>query len=70
MDLATIVGSLAAFCTTVSYLPQLKKCWETGHAGDLSFKMFSILAFGLATWVIYGFLVTDYVVGREQLVRR
>ena len=62
MDLTTIVGLLAAFCTTVSYVPQLKKCWETGSAGDLSLKMFSILATGIALWVGYGVLKTDYVI--------
>ena len=62
MDIATAVGSFAAFCTTVSYFPQLKKCWETGHAGDLSLKMFSILAAGIALWVVYGFLKSDVVI--------
>jgi MtN3 and saliva related transmembrane protein len=28
MDFATIIGLVAAFCTTVSYYPQLKKCWN------------------------------------------
>ena len=46
MDFTTIVGLLAASCTTISYWPQLKKCWDTGSAGDLSFKMFTILAAG------------------------
>jgi PQ loop repeat len=45
---STVVGTVAAFCTTVSYVPQLKKCWETGSAGDLSLKMFSTLAAGVA----------------------
>jgi len=62
MDLTTVVGLLAAFCTTVSYFPQLKKCWETGSAGDLSLKMFSILATGVALWVAYGVLKSDYVI--------
>ena len=48
MDLNTIVGAVSAFFTTVSYFRQLKKCWETGSAGDLSLKMFSILATGIA----------------------
>ena len=30
MDFTTLIGLVAAFCTTVSYYPQLKKCWETG----------------------------------------
>ena len=62
MDLTTVVGLFAAFCTTVSYVPQLKKCWETGSAGDLSLKMFSILATGVALWVAYGVLKSDYVI--------
>ena len=62
MDITTIVGLAAAGCTTISYWPQLKKCWDTGSAGDLSLKMFSILAAGIALWVIYGILKTDYVI--------
>jgi MtN3 and saliva related transmembrane protein len=48
MNLTTLIGLMAALCTTASYIPQLKKCWETGSAGDLSLKMFSILAAGTA----------------------
>jgi len=62
MDFTTIVGLAAAICTTVSYYPQLKKCWDTGSAGDLSLKMFSILAVGIALWVAYGVLKNDYVI--------
>ena len=36
MDFTTLIGLVAAFCTTVSYYPQLKKCWTTGSAEDLS----------------------------------
>jgi len=62
MDIATPVGLTAAFCTTISYFPQLKKCWETGSAGDLSLKMFSILATGIALWIVYGVLQKDVVI--------
>lgn len=62
MDLTTITGTLAACCTTVSYIPQLKKCWETGEAGDLSLGMFLTLFAGIALWVVYGILRSDAVV--------
>jgi MtN3 and saliva related transmembrane protein len=62
MDFATIIGLVAAFCTTVSYYPQLKKCWETGSTGDLSLTMFLTLASGVALWVVYGFLKSDIVI--------
>jgi hypothetical protein len=39
MDFGTIVGLIAAGCTTFPSVPQLKKCWETGSAGDLSLRM-------------------------------
>jgi MtN3 and saliva related transmembrane protein len=62
MDFTTVVGLAAAVCTTVSYFPQLKKCWDTGSADDLSLKMFSILATGIALWVAYGVLRGEYVI--------
>ena len=58
----TLIGFAAACCTTVSYIPQLKKCWDTGSAEDLSFKMLSILATGIALWVVYGILQGDWVI--------
>src|SRR6476659_6597171 len=62
MDLVTAVGGVAAFCTTVSYFPQLKKSWQTGHSGDLSLRMLSILAIGIAMWTVYGALKPDIVI--------
>ena len=62
MDIATIVGLVAAACTTFSYVPQLKKCWETGSAGDLSLRMFAILAAGVALWIGYGVMREDWVI--------
>ena len=60
--LETLIGAAAAFCTTVSYIPQLRKCWETGETGDLSLKMLLLLASGLGLWLVYGFLRADAVI--------
>jgi MtN3 and saliva related transmembrane protein len=62
MDVTTVVGLVAALCTTASYYPQLKKCWETGKAEDLSLRTFATLALGVALWVVYGFLKADAVI--------
>ena len=62
MDFTTLIGLVAAFCTTVSYYPQLKKCWATGSAGDLSSKTFLTLSAGVGLWVVYGFLKNDFVI--------
>lgn len=58
----TIIGSLAAFCTTVSYVPQIRKCWTSGKADDLSLRMFLALAAGISLWVLYGVLRNDLVI--------
>jgi PAS domain S-box-containing protein len=62
MDLTTAIGSVAALCTTAAYIPQLKKCWETGSAGDLSLRTFSVLATGVALWIVYGVALGDVVI--------
>jgi MtN3 and saliva related transmembrane protein len=62
ISITTLIGAIAAFCTTVSYIPQIKKCWETRSADDLSLKMFLTLTFGIAAWVAYGILQADWVI--------
>ena len=61
-SLETIVGVAAAFCTTTSYIPQLRKCWITGETGDLSLKMLLLLACGLGLWMMYGLMRGDAVI--------
>ena len=60
--LETAIGTAAAICTTISYIPQLRKCWATGETGDLSLKMLLLLAAGLALWLVYGALKGDFVI--------
>ena len=62
MTLVTLIGLVAALCTTISYIPQLKKIWVTGETEDISLKMFLILALGIALWVVYGALQHDVVI--------
>jgi MtN3 and saliva related transmembrane protein len=62
MSLVTLVGLVAAFCTTISYVPQIRKIWATGETHDISLKMFLILASGIALWIVYGVLQGDAVI--------
>ena len=62
MDFTTLIGLAAAFCTTISYIPQIRKIRATGETHDISLKMFLILATGIALWVLYGVLQTDTVI--------
>ena len=60
MEFATLVGGAAAILTTASHVPQLKKCWQTRSAGDLSYRALLALSSGLALWLAYGALRMDW----------
>jgi MtN3 and saliva related transmembrane protein len=48
------IGSTAAICTTVSFVPQLLRVWQRKTARDISLAMFLLFSFGEACWLIYG----------------
>jgi len=62
MSLVTAIGLAAAFCTTISYIPQIRKIWATGETHDISLKMFLILSAGIALWLVYGIMQGDAVI--------
>lgn len=62
MSFITIIGLIAAFCTTVSFLPQAIKAIRTKHTRDLSFVMYFLFTIGVLLWLIYGILRNDWPV--------
>ena len=48
------IGSTAAVCTTISFLPQLIRVWRRKSSRDISLLMFLLFSFGLACWLVYG----------------
>ncbi|MEE8424079.1 MAG: SemiSWEET transporter [Thermodesulfobacteriota bacterium] len=59
MNGITIVGFLAALCTTLSFLPQVIKIIKIKETKDISFLMYAILIAGVLLWIIYGILKQD-----------
>ena len=58
-DYITILGITAGVLTTIAYLPQLIKTWQSKSAGDISWSMLIILCTGIILWLVYGVLVQD-----------
>lgn len=54
------IGSVAAFCTTISFLPQLVRVWRLKSARDISMSMFLLYGFGLLCWLLYGVLLSSW----------
>lgn len=60
MDLLTVLGLVAACCTTISFFPQAIKAIRTKHTNDLSLGMYTLLTTGIILWLIYGILKNDF----------
>ena len=54
------LGYLAAFSTTVAFIPQAVKVYKTKHTKDISLGMFSLLIAGFVLWLWYGILLSSY----------
>ena len=54
------IGIAAGVCTSISMLPQLVKIIKTKKADDISYVMVIVLLVGIAAWIWYGILRTDY----------
>lgn len=49
-----LIGSVAAFLTTVSFLPQFLKAHRTKSTKDVSFGMLLLMTVGIFCWLVYG----------------
>ncbi len=59
MSLITSLGLLAGTLTTISFLPQVIKTWQTKSAKDISLVMFLTFCLGVFLWIIYGICIVD-----------
>ncbi|WET03174.1 SemiSWEET transporter [Flavobacterium johnsoniae] len=59
MNYIDILGLFAGACITISTVPQILKVWKTKKVKEISLKMFGILTFGIAIWIVYGILKND-----------
>lgn len=54
-----LIGLGAAFCTTVAFLPQVIRAWQTRSTKDLSLSMFLVFTTGIFLWLVYGLILRD-----------
>lgn len=56
MDTTLIVGLAAGLLTTIAFVPQALKIWQTRSAKDVSLPTFVAFTIGVALWLAYGIL--------------
>jgi MtN3 and saliva related transmembrane protein len=54
-----IIGYIAAFCTTASFLPQAIVTIKTKNTKGLSLGMYSLFSLGVFMWLLYGLFIGD-----------
>jgi MtN3 and saliva related transmembrane protein len=54
MDFVSIIGFMAATCTTISFIPQVWFIIKTRNAKSISLNMYIIFTLGVFCWLIYG----------------
>ncbi len=59
MDYVSFIGFFAGACTTIAFLPQLVKAWNTKSTKDLSMPTFATFCLGTIMWLAYGFLTAN-----------
>jgi len=52
-----LVGSIAAFLTTIAFVPQVVKIWRSRSAADISLPMYVVFTLGVVFWLVYGILL-------------
>ena len=57
MQAIEILGLVAGTITSITFLPQVIKIWQTKSAKDLSIMMLLLLMLGVVLWLIYGLVV-------------
>ncbi|MBF4987605.1 SemiSWEET transporter [Methylophilus sp. 14] len=56
------IGSIAAVCTTLAFVPQVVQSWRTRDLSGISLPMYTIFTIGVLLWLIYGILIQDWPV--------
>jgi MtN3 and saliva related transmembrane protein len=52
-----ILGLVAGTITSITFLPQVVKIWQTRSAKDISIMMLLLLMLGVVLWLIYGLVI-------------
>jgi MtN3 and saliva related transmembrane protein len=58
----TLIGSIAAVCTTAAFVPQVIRVWRLRAAEEISLATFLLFAVGTFVWLLYGVVIGSWPV--------
>jgi MtN3 and saliva related transmembrane protein len=53
------MGYFGSFLTSITFIPQVYKAWQTKSVGDLSRWMILIVVTSASVWLIYGLAISS-----------
>jgi len=59
---AEILGYAAGAVTAFTFMPQVIKTWRDKSARDISLTMFLIAFINEVMWLVYGFMIDNFVI--------
>ncbi len=68
MEPNDLLGLVAGTLTTVSFIPQVIKTWQSRSAKDISFGMFLLFSLGVLMWLVYGVAIHSTPIILSNLV--
>lgn len=68
MDSITTLGLIAGTLTTIAFLPQMLKTWQTKSAKDVSLVTLIIFCTGVFLWLIYGIYLQALLIILANLI--
>jgi MtN3 and saliva related transmembrane protein len=57
--MTSVIGLMAAFFTTIAYIPQTIKVLKTKDTKSISLGMYCLITIGIGLWLVYGILIGD-----------
>ena len=67
-NMVEYIGYLGSFLTSVTFIPQVYKSWQSKSVGDLSIWMILIVVNSTIVWLVYGFSIHSGPVISANLV--
>ena len=53
------IGYFGSFLTSITFIPQVYKSWQSKSVGDLSIWMILIVVTSTFVWLVYGFAINS-----------
>ena len=58
-NMIELIGYIGSFLTSITFIPQVYKSWQSKSVGDLSTWMILIVISSTIVWLVYGFAISS-----------